>query len=366
MWLDPWYDHLRASGVTFHLGQHLAAFDFDPQRGIVRSVRLDGGQVVTAKHYVCAVPLECAAVLLSDEMCAFDPSLQNLRTLAPKARGDMVGLQFFLGRDVPIVHGHVHYPRTPFALTSVSQAQFWATPPDRRPGTPELQGIVSAIISDWETPGTQGIPARGYTDPQKLLDEVWRQMVASLPAGTLRDTDRIAAHLDGNVALGPFTNGTPLLIHPLGQLALRPDAETAITNLYLASDYVRTNTDLATMEGADEAARRAVRAILAREGFEAHRYPFVEAFPEGPVFDHAKVLDEVFFRLGLPHPMQATASVLDEARRLGGRQPILRGLVHPLSPLGYVARRIAALHPFEAARPDPHLLERWETLLRRL
>ena len=30
----------------------------------------------------------------------------------------------------------------------------------------------------------------------------------------------------------------------------------------MASDYVKTNTDLATMEGANEAARRAVNAIL--------------------------------------------------------------------------------------------------------
>ena len=43
---------------------------------------------------------------------------------------------------------------------------------------------------------------------------------------------------------------------------LRPEATTAIPNLFLASDYVRTYTDLATMEGANEAARRAVNGLL--------------------------------------------------------------------------------------------------------
>ena len=43
----------------------------------------------------------------------------------------------------------------------------------------------------------------------------------------------------------------------------RPDAVTRIPNLFLASDYVKTHTDLATMEGANEAARRAVNGILA-------------------------------------------------------------------------------------------------------
>jgi len=39
--------------------------------------------------------------------------------------------------------------------------------------------------------------------------------------------------------------------------------------LFFASDYVKTNTDLATMEGANEAARRAVNSLLVRDGSNA-------------------------------------------------------------------------------------------------
>ena len=46
---------------------------------------------------------------------------------------------------------------------------------------------------------------------------------------------------------------------------------TRIPNLFLASDYVRTHTDLATMEGANEAARRAVNGILDATGSAAPR-----------------------------------------------------------------------------------------------
>ena len=53
--------------------------------------------------------------------------------------------------------------------------------------------------------------------------------------------------------------------------ALRPDAATRIPNLFLASDYVRTYTDLATMEGANEAARRAVNGLLDATGFVGPR-----------------------------------------------------------------------------------------------
>jgi hypothetical protein len=43
---------------------------------------------------------------------------------------------------------------------------------------------------------------------------------------------------------------------------LRPDVRTSIHNLFVAGDFVKTETDLACMEGANEAARRAVNAIL--------------------------------------------------------------------------------------------------------
>ena len=62
------------------------------------------------------------------------------------------------------------------------------------------------------------------------------------------------------------TNMEPLLINRVGTWDDRPEAYTAIPNLFLAADYVRTNTNLATMEGANEAARRAVNAILKQDG----------------------------------------------------------------------------------------------------
>ena len=61
------------------------------------------------------------------------------------------------------------------------------------------------------------------------------------------------------------TNEDPLLVNKAGHRKLRPDAVTRIPNLFLASDYVLTNTDLATMEGANEAARRAVNGIIKAE-----------------------------------------------------------------------------------------------------
>jgi uncharacterized protein with NAD-binding domain and iron-sulfur cluster len=81
----------------------------------------------------------------------------------------------------------------------------------------------------------------------------------------------------------------------------RPEAATEIPNLVLASSYVRTETDLATMESANEAARRAVNAIIDRSGSMVRPCPvWPLAVPN--VFEPLKRQDEVGFRLGLPHP----------------------------------------------------------------
>jgi hypothetical protein len=107
------------------------------------------------------------------------------------------------------------------------------------------------------------------------------------------------------------TNLEPLLVNTAGSWTDRPDAgppqrananAAAIGNLYLAADYVRTHTDLATMEGANEAARRAVNAVLDDEGSGDERCG-VWPLHEPELFAPARALDLVLFKLGLdPRP----------------------------------------------------------------
>jgi hypothetical protein len=110
---------------------------------------------------------------------------------------------------------------------------------------------------------------------EEVLREVWEQLKEGLN-GTdevlLRDEDLAQCHLDRGVTFGPegAQNASPLLVHPPGSWYLRPPAAPAgVENLFLAADYVRTGTDLATMEGANEAARQAVNGLFAREGRQA-------------------------------------------------------------------------------------------------
>ena len=113
-------------------------------------------------------------------------------------------------------------------------------------------------------------------------------------------------------------NAEPLLINRIGTRPLRPDACTGIANLFIAGDYVKTETDLACMEGANEAARRAVNGILDAAN---SREPRCELWSFSPP---RQTLEAV---MAIAAPMQAVRSVTNVVARwqdaflknLGGR-----------------------------------------------
>lgn len=68
----------------------------------------------------------------------------------------------------------------------------------------------------------------------------------------------------------PSHNAEPLLVNYANTWTLRPTAYTRLPNLYLAADYVQTYTDVATMEVANETARRATNGLLRATGRASH------------------------------------------------------------------------------------------------
>jgi hypothetical protein len=140
-------------------------------------------------------------------------------------------------------------------------------------------------------------------------------------ARQLEDGNLLAWFLDPDIQFpnpSQATNLEPLLINTAGSLADRPEAHTEIPNLFLASDYVRTYTDIACMEAANEAARRAVNAIL---DSERSTRPKAQLWPleEPECFHLLREYDRLRFRLGLPHagyrgrPASGTASAASRA-----------------------------------------------------
>ncbi len=309
MWLDPWVTHLQNLGVT--LVPNSRCETLEVAAGEISGVRFADGTLRTADYYVLAVPIEIASPLISPALGALDASLEKLRTTnANSLVSWMNGIQYFLLEDVPIVRGHIFFPDAPWGLTAISQAQFWHDGGlmRRRYGDGNVGGILSIDVCQWDVPGLGTSKTAKQCTPQEFADEVWLQLKASLNGRgadekILRDELLHSWHLDTEMDYSaglPPRNRTPLLVHPPGHWDVRPEAGTTVPNLVLAADYVRTFTNLATMEGACEAARRACNVILDRAGSSAPRAG-VWPMQEPALFDSWKKLDEVLYRNGKPH-----------------------------------------------------------------
>ena len=104
-------------------------------------------------------------------LLAADPRSPICGTLAPNVEW-MNGVQFYLHRDLPIAHGHVIHIDTEWALTSVSQLQFWRNVPPELFGDSEVHGILSVDVSDWTAPGSNGRPAM-QCSREEVVRETW-------------------------------------------------------------------------------------------------------------------------------------------------------------------------------------------------
>ncbi|MFI6638212.1 FAD-dependent oxidoreductase [Streptomyces sp. NPDC050504] len=307
-WIDPWVTHLRTLGVRFELGWTLREVRYGAGRVEAALVEDPSGvrQRITADHYVSAIPVEHARRTWPAALRAADPQLARCDRLQTDW---MTGIQFYLNRPTPILHGHLNCVDTPWSLTAIAQAQHW---PDRDFPADYGDGVaadcLSVDVSEWDKPGI----LYGKTAKQCTREQVAREVWAQLKA-TLNDTGRTVLSdgmlhswfldpgVDGLGTPNP-TNEDELLIHPVGTFHNRPSAGTRIPNFFLAGDYVAVDIDLATMEGANASARQAVNALLDREGSTAprcrvipmHRVPAVEAL---------KRHDLLRYRLGLPNAL---------------------------------------------------------------
>ncbi|HVE61753.1 MAG TPA: FAD-dependent oxidoreductase [Chitinophagaceae bacterium] len=276
VWINPWLNYLLSKGVKYNLG--CTGTEIIMNSGSVSGIKIYNKQInqesiVTGDYYLLATPIEVAAKLINNDMLAADPTLASIQELAPSVAW-MNGLQFYLSEDVEFVRGHCIYSDSEWALTSISQLPLWNNYDIQNRGNGKVKSILSVDISNWEDTGLNGKKASDCTY-QEIRDEVWAQLKKSLNNGTeiLKDDMIIDWYLDRDIKEGgdgkPDIDKEPLLVNTINSWDKRPEAYCGIPNLFLASDYVRTFTDLATMEGANEAARRAVNNIIDASGSKA-------------------------------------------------------------------------------------------------
>src|SRR6185295_14663100 len=123
-WIDPWVALLRKAGVRFHVGHTVEALG-------MRAGRVDYAQAVDrqgrrrfveADWFVSAMPAERARRLWSRSVLKQDPALKQMDELFVDW---MNGIQFYLRKPLHIIRGHLTFIDAPWALTALTQGQFW-------------------------------------------------------------------------------------------------------------------------------------------------------------------------------------------------------------------------------------------------
>ena len=279
-------------------------------------------------HYVLAVSCKALKNLLSlglEPLLQADPDLTKVFNLETRW---MNGAFFFLTQDdlgsagASLPRGHTILLDSEWALTMLDQQRVWAGAPHGLEGLGRdiadrlrdegVVAILSVDVSDWKSPGAC-VPPGNRPQPEDvgaavhvtgLCDEIWSQIRNHLPGLAAATPTRTAidpsitmrAHpmkhrpTPRKVALardpngdhprwvgggGPIEdrsvkrhNADELLVNTAGSWEARPAPTTALPNLFLVGDYVATTTDFASMEAADESARRATNAMLVADGRE--------------------------------------------------------------------------------------------------
>ena len=342
--IDPWIAHIRALSGKYTSG--VACTGFNCEKGRITSVSLLNRTnhetwTESADYYVSALPVEVMGPLVTPQMIApgADPMLATIPQLQDSVAW-MNGVQFFLKKDLTISNGHTLYVNSTWALTSISEGQFWSSLKLSDFGDGTVNGVLSVDISDWTAKGTfNGKKAEDCT-ALEIATEVWAQLDKSLNIpgqpkvidwddvhSWFMDTD-IVPPPPGSTLVNRNVDKEPLFINQPDSWEKRPQANTAIENFLLAADYVQTNADLACMDAANEAGRRAVNAILDRTGSSAARCQIWDMdMPE--IFAPLRALDSARYEQGwpwsavpLPDHEPAVAPAWNKLKDALTRQPI--------------------------------------------
>jgi uncharacterized protein with NAD-binding domain and iron-sulfur cluster len=308
-WIGPWVKLLKKRGVRFHVGHAVEALDMNRGRVEYARTRDRHGRRhwIEADWFVSSMPAERARKLWSPQVLRIDPHLKNMDDLFVDW---MNGIQFYLSKPLQIVRGHMTFIDAPWALTALTQGQFWPSRQFTRDyGDGKVVDCLSVDISDWDTPGiVYGKKAKRCTREQ-VAKEVLEQIKAHLNdngSDVLTDDMIHSWHLDPAIEWHPKrrrnTNDEPLLVNTVGTWEKRPTAKTKVPNLFLAGDYVQTNVDLATMEGANESGRAAVNALLDASGSKKEPVQMFELY-DPPEFEAAKAADAELYRAGQPNAL---------------------------------------------------------------
>ena len=208
VWIDPWRTYLESRGVRYVTEAEVE--EILCERGRIAGVAVRQRGQAHGRH---RRPLRGRAPARAHCPDGEQPAARRRpgarqSATAGAERGVDERRAVLSHRDVPTAHGHVIHIDTEWALTSVSQLQFWRNVPPEQFGDSDVRGIFSVDVSDWTAPGSDGRPAI-QCSREEVVRETWQQLKRSINVDEelLRDEDLHSWFLDPDIESDPAHPG---------------------------------------------------------------------------------------------------------------------------------------------------------------
>lgn len=301
-WLDAWQLYLQEQfGVTFLRGQ-LDNLTWDAASGRVKPevtafYDTNANDTISPpfapEYIVCALPSDRVHRVIDDSLLAHAEAtgateLQRTRDFSLAVdTGELKdsnriysGIQFYFDTDVYWVDGHMYFPDSAWALSSISQARYHFM---RFASQAPFRGIVSVVIGDFDSKGQFVVKDKSASEcsPDEIAAEVWAQIHAAvIGEGEPVPPVPVYYHLDDDLVFDATRTSivgseSRYLVNTVDSWEPRPgdpdEYELLFDQLVFAGSYMKTHTRLVTMESANESARLAVNAILDHRADETTR-----------------------------------------------------------------------------------------------
>jgi uncharacterized protein with NAD-binding domain and iron-sulfur cluster len=295
-WFDHWQAYLESKGVTFHLNTQVA--DVKTMSDTIEAITLADGTTVRADVFFCCLPVESVAKI---------PSLKikGISELAKRAHQLMVGIQLYFDKKIPLPKQNtaMHIPDSPWQLVIEPQGSIWGK------SYGDVADVWSIGLCDPFRPGN--LIKKPFTECsyQEIEKEVWHQVTSS-ELGPFLGLEKVKV-IDYKLWNTYVYDGTkidtyePKFSTNKGTYYLRPRNKTSYKNLYFATAYTQTTTDMFEMESAAESGRRAAQLLdksvrVAESGRPILFAPYRWLDALFARLNPYKILPGVWFVIGLP------------------------------------------------------------------
>lgn len=252
VWFEPWREYLESKGVVFHMNTNIDRFHFDHSHQSVTAIELEKGDIVRGDIFINAMSTEGLASTFGENGYFYKTIGYN--RLYNNGRQIQTHVLYKIPNKLDITESTIIVlPDTEWCIMIRVEGGIW----DRE--TYEMEGdLLSAGIGIWDRKGRNGKCAEECTR-EEIADEVWRQIIHhhrlnELYLGDIEDTpewDIWSSYVFSNDIIDTYE---PKFSNNIHTLEYRPEIkDDHYDNLYHATAYTRTETNIFCMESAAEA-----------------------------------------------------------------------------------------------------------------